>query len=182
MRVLISGGPGSGCTSTAERISHELCVPMFDSDSFFHKPSDPPFKEQYSPEERRVMLSSALSGKSNWIVSGSVATWEMSPFKSTHGVLLRIPKMVRLQRLVGRQKKQFGSRIDIGGDMHGEHETFIEWAAAYEERIGSGRNLTADSEFLLNQCDRFISIDEVADIQVIAAIIMKFLTRSPTKH
>lgn len=176
MRLLISGGPGSGCTSTAEKIGHEMGVAIFDSDSFFHKPSNPPFQEQYSPEERRLMLGSALTGNPSWIVSGSVATWGLSSFKPTHGVLLNVPKTVRLQRLVKRQRNQFGGRIDIGGDMHGEHEAFIEWAAAYEERVGIGRNLATDSEFLMNQCDSFMSIDQIADIHVIAGRIMNFLS------
>jgi hypothetical protein len=122
------------------------------------------------------MLGSALSGKLNWIVSGSVATWGLSSFRPTHGVLLNVPKMVRLQRLVKRQRNQFGARIDIGGDMHGEHEAFMEWAAAYEERVGTGRNLASDSEFLLSQCDAFMSIDEIADMDVIAGKIMHFLS------
>lgn len=177
MRLLISGGPGSGCTSTAEMISREMGVPMFDSDSFFHKPSNPPFHEQYSPEERRLILGSTLSKESSWIVSGSVATWGLSSFTPTHGVLLNVPKTVRLQRLVKRQRNQFCARIDIGGDMHDEHEAFIEWAGAYEERVGIGRNLATDRAFLQNQCDSFMSIDEMADINVVAGIIMKFLSQ-----
>ena len=53
MRVLISGGPGAGCTSTAKLIGAELGMQVFDSDTFFHKPTDPPFQEQYAPDERR---------------------------------------------------------------------------------------------------------------------------------
>jgi adenylate kinase family enzyme len=180
MRLLITGGPGSGCTTTAEKISQELGVPVFDSDSFFHKPSDPPFQESYSPEERRLMLDSALSKKPSWIVSGSVATWGLSSFKPAHGVLLNVPKTVRLQRLVQRQRDQFGPRIEVGGDMHDEHEAFIEWAADYEERSGIGRNLATDREFLLHQCDRFMNIDQMADIDAIAGKIMRFL--SNTNH
>jgi adenylate kinase family enzyme len=176
MRVLISGGPGSGCTSTAERIGKELSIPVFDSDSFFHKPSEPPFQEQYSPEETREMLGSALSKVSSWIVSGSVATWGLNAFKPTHGVLLNVRKAVRLQRLVKRQRDQFGPRIDVGGDMHEEHEAFIEWAAGYEERPGIGRNLATDREFLLNHSNQFMSIDKVADMDVIVGEIVSFLS------
>lgn len=178
MRLLISGGPGSGCTSTAGRVSREMGIPLFDSDSFFHKPGDPPFQEQYSPEERRQRLGSALSKESTWIVSGSVATWGLSLFKPTHGVWLNVPKRVRLQRLVKRQRNQFGPGIEIGGDMHDEHEAFIDWAAAYEERSGTGRNLETDRGFLLAQCGRFMSIDQIADIDTIAEEVINFLSNT----
>lgn len=177
MRLLISGGPGSGCTSTAEKISEKMGIPLFDSDSFFHIPSDPPFKKQYSPEERRAMLGSALSRESSWIVSGSVATWGLISFRPTHGVLLNVPALIRLSRLERRQRDRFGRRIDIGGDMHDEHEAFVGWAAAYEERHGIGRNLSTDREFILNHCDRFMSIDTMADINAIVTEIVGFLLK-----
>lgn len=175
MRLLISGGPGSGCTATAAEISEHLGVAAFDSDAFFHKPSNPPFLEQRSAEERRVLLSDALSNKSRWIVSGSVATWGLRSFTPTHGVLLAVPPAVRLQRLVQRQRLQFGARIDEGGDMRQEHEAFIDWAAGYEQRLGAGRNLATDREFLGSTCTRVMIVDEVAPLQRIVAKILSFL-------
>jgi uridine kinase len=41
-------------------------------------------------------------------------------------------KDVRIERLMKREKKNFGSRIEIGGDMYQNHVEFIEWAAAYD--------------------------------------------------
>src|SRR5690606_16819331 len=123
-----------------------------DSDSYFHKPTDPPFQDQYTPEERRNRLGSALKAQSGWILSGSVATWGLDPFEPTHGVFLAIPKKVRLDRLATRQRNQFGPRIAPGGDMQEEHESFMEWAAGYEERTGAGRNSTTDRLFLETQC------------------------------
>ena len=117
MRLLISGGPGSGCTSAAEVLGKSLGILVFDSDSYFHKPSDPPFQEQYSAEDRKTLLESALSEESSWIVSGSVATWGLSPFVPTHGVFLDIPTGIRLARLVERQRARFGERINPGGAL-----------------------------------------------------------------
>ena len=74
IRLLISGGPGSGCTSTAKAVGERLGVPVLDSDSYFHKPTDPPFQEQYTLEERRSMLGAVLGAQANWILGGSVAT------------------------------------------------------------------------------------------------------------
>lgn len=41
-------------------------------------------------------------------------------------------KNVRIKRLKEREKRHFGSRIEMGGDMYENHVKFIEWAAAYD--------------------------------------------------
>lgn len=176
MRVLISGGPGSGCTTTAAAVGAALDLPVFDSDSFFHKPTDPPYQEQYSPEERRDLLTHALAGREAWIVSGSVATWEMRDLASTHGIFLETPCGERLARLEQRQRARFGPRIDPGGDMEEEHLSFMKWASAYEERTGVGRNATADRAFLEAACGHFTAITGTAPFQQVVAAVVGFLT------
>lgn len=175
MRILISGGPGSGCTSTASAVGLVLDLPVFDSDSFFHRPTVPPFQQQYTPEERRDLLKSALKDKETWILSGSIATWGLSDFTPTHGVFLEIPCGERLKRLEQRQRTQFGSRIDPGGGMAEEHRSFLEWAAGYEDRVGAGRNLTTDRAFLESRCYRFMSIAEVTPFQELVTRVIEFL-------
>lgn len=176
MRLLISGGPGSGCTSTASAVGATLHLPVFDSDSFFHKPTDPPFQQQYPPDERRGLLRSALATEDTWILSGSIATWGLSNFTATHGVFLETPGDERLTRLEHRQRAKFGSRINREGDMAEEHRSFLAWAAAYVSRTGPGRNLTTDRAFLETRCHRFITIRDVAPFQEVVARVLEFLS------
>jgi adenylate kinase family enzyme len=136
MRILISGGPGAGCTSTANLLGAELGLPVFDSDAFFHKPTDPPFQEQYAPDERRQLIAAALDATSEWILSGSIATWSVDLPTAHFGVFLDPPKDERLRRLDLRERERFGSRIDLGGDLHSENTNFMEWAAGYEYTKG----------------------------------------------
>lgn len=178
MHILISGGPGSGCTSTAEILGKQLGLPVLDSDSYFHKPTEPPFQEQYSPEERRVLLGSALASGPGWILSGSVATWGLDQLEPTHGIFLDIPGEVRQRRLMDRQRNRFGPRIDSGGDMHEEHESFMAWAAGYEDRSGPGRNLKTDQSFLEDRCGHFLAITEDHATEEIVRRIICFLTHS----
>jgi adenylate kinase family enzyme len=180
MRILISGGPGSGCTSTASSVSAALNLPVFDSDSFFHKLTDPPFQEQYEPDERRKLLQTALAGEEGWILSGSIATWGLPAFTSTHGIFLEIPNSERLRRIEKRQINQFGSRIDRGGDMAEEHRSFLQWADSYESRTGTGRNLTTDRAFLKSRCNHFIAITEVTPIQELVTKVIKFINETRT--
>ena len=175
MRILISGGPGSGCTSTAQALGKRLGLAVLDSDSFFHKPTDPPFQEQYTPEERRALLAAALDAVETWILSGSVATWGIDSMDPTHGIFLDLPKDVRLQRLMHRQRNQFGARIDPGGDMQEEHESFMEWAAGYEDRSGPGRNAATDRTFLENLCGHVLVVSEDRTMDEIVSRIIRFL-------
>lgn len=176
LRVLISGGPGAGCTSTARALGERLRLPVFDSDDFFHKKTDPPFQEQYTPEERRRMVMAALGGEAAWILSGSVATWSVEGLGPTHGVFLDTPQEVRLGRLMERQRMRFGARIDAGGDMHEEHEAFMEWAAGYEERTGVGRNRETDRGYLAEGFSRFLELQGDEALEVVVARVLGFVT------
>lgn len=175
MRILISGGPGSGCTSTAAAVGAVLDFPVFDSDSFFHKPTEPPYQQQYSLEERRDLMKTALSGKENWILSGSIATWALPDFDPTHGVFLEIPREERMKRLGQRQRTQFGSRIDPGGDLAEEHVSFLDWAYGYETRTDVGRNLITDRPFLESRCGRFMILTETIPFQKLVTRVLAFL-------
>ena len=176
MRVLISGGPGAGCTSTAELIGAEFGVPVFDSDAFFHKPTDPPFQEPYSADERRQRLVSALGTTSDWILSGSIATWGVDLPAVPFGVFLDPPKEERMRRLGVRERERFGSRIDVGGDLHLENKDFMEWASGYEEGSGRGRNRSTDHAFLVGQCDCCLEIRRDLSLDEVVAEIRDFLS------
>lgn len=184
MRVLISGGPGAGCTSTAKLIGAELGLPVFDSDAFLHKPTDPPFQEQYAPDERRQLIAAALDANSDWILSGSIATWGVDLPTIHFGVFLDPPKDERLGRLDLRERERFGSRIDLGGDLHTENKDFMEWASGYEDRSGTGRNKGADRAFLLRQCEYFVEISNSLSLDEIASEVCGFLsnTRGTTRR
>jgi adenylate kinase family enzyme len=176
IRLLISGGPGSGCTSTAQALGRCLGLPAWDSDAYFHKPTNPPFQERYTPEERRNMLGSVLGSTPSWILSGSVATWGLDVLTPTHGIFLNIPREERLARLAKRQRNQFAARIEAGGDMEQEHVSFLEWAAGYEDGAGPGRNQETDRAFLETHCSHFLTVTEVRPLDEIVAQITRFLT------
>ena len=178
MHILVSGGPGSGCTATAKALSAELGIAMFDSDDFFHKPSDPPFQYQYSPEERRSLLGSALSKENHWILSGSVSTWGLEELNFTVGIFLEVSGSVRLKRLQNRQLEQFGDRIDLGGDMYEEHESFIKWAEEYEDSQGIGRNLSTDKKYLIDRSKSFLVIREELGLKIIVQKVLDLLRKN----
>lgn len=123
------------------------------------------------------MLGSVLGEQASWILSGSVATWGLEALEPTHGVFLNVPREVRLGRLLNRQRSRFGVRIDSGGDMEQEHQSFLEWAAGYEDRTGSGRNLETDRAFLEAHCAHFLAVTDAAALGEIVAKIIGFLCK-----
>lgn len=179
IRLLISGGPGAGSTTTGTALSKRFGIPVFDSDDFFHKPTDPPFQEQYSVEERRELLTAAISRESSWILCGSISNWGLEDVQLTHGVFLDLPSDVRMPRLHRRQRMQFGDRIDPGGDLAEEHELFLHWAAEYGNRTGDGRNRQTDRAFVVEKASSFLEIEKVERLDEIVERISRFLTKTP---
>jgi adenylate kinase family enzyme len=178
VRVLITGGPGSGCTSTASWIAARLGLVHLDSDHYFHKPTDPPYQEQYSPEERRERLGGDLQAAPAWILSGSVATWGLPDLQATHGIILDVGSKVRLRRLVQRERERFGVRLDGGGDLQAEHEEFMRWAESYESREGRGRNLKTDFEFLVANTSQLLEIRDDLPFGKTCELVREFLTKA----
>ncbi|MGJ8634546.1 MAG: hypothetical protein ACSHX7_11580 [Luteolibacter sp.] len=177
MRAIITGGPGSGCTSTASFISKKFDIPHFDTDSYFHKPSDPPYQQQFSAEERRNLITTDLRKQESWILSGSVATWDLPDPRFTHGIILDPGTPVRLKRLVLREQANFGKRILPEGDMHQTHLKFMEWAEGYELRKATGRNLVTDTGFIIRSCLQHIAIPENPSFEETCLTIGSFLEK-----
>lgn len=67
------------------------------------------------------------------VISGSLVGWgdDLIPY-FTLAVRVITDNNVRIERLMEREKKNFASRIEIGGDMYQNHMEFIEWAAVYD--------------------------------------------------
>jgi len=168
MRIIISGGPGAGCTSTAKHIASEFGISFFDSDSFFHKQTDPPYQEQYSAEERRSLVLAALSSHESWVLSGSISSWGVDLPQIDLGVYLDVPVAIRIQRLIERESVRFGDRILPDGDMHIKHSEFIQWASEYNERTGISRNRSCDREYLFEVSSAFDEISEDLSIESIS--------------
>jgi adenylate kinase family enzyme len=171
IQLLITGGPGSGATTIGLILSQKLSVPQIDSDDYFHKPTDPPFQEQYSPDERRRLLQDALAKSQSWILSGSISAWGIDEINFSHAVLLNIGKYERLKRLKVRESGRFASRIETGGDMFEEHTSFIDWASHYEAGDREGRSLPIERKFISKHSKSLLEINEVLPLEKLEELI-----------
>lgn len=149
-RINIVGASGTGKSTLAKALSERLGVPLFESDDYYHLPSDPPYSKQRPLKDRLRLIKRDLGGCPSWVLSGCVAGWGGDPGISySLVVFLYVPPQLRLERLLQREQARFGARILPGGNMNRTHSEFMEWTAGYDSgAAGGGNTLPAHRAFL----------------------------------
>ncbi len=152
MRINVIGASGSGASTVGRSLASSLSLPHFDSDDYYHAPSDPPFENPRTPQDRYALICHDLSRPKSWVLSGGVAGWIPYPeLAFTCMVFLYVPVSVRIERLRQREHERFGPRILEGGDMHETHEEFIHWASRYDAGDIEGKTLARHQAYLETQ-------------------------------
>jgi len=168
-RINLIGASGSGTSTVGRSVAAALSLPHFDSDDYFHAPSEPPFQNPRSAEERCELLRRDLSPDSSWVLSGGIVGWCPIPeLDFTCIVFLYVPTELRVKRLRLRELERFGDRILNGGDMHSTHEDFIAWASAYDVGGVEGKTL-AKHEAHLKACE-VCQVLEIRGVLTVAEI------------
>lgn len=148
-RVNFLGASGVGTSTVGRLLADALRITHFEADDYYHGPSDPPFQNLRSPEERCELLTRDLGKCDGWVLSGGIVGWEPLPvIDLTFVVFLWVPTHIRIERLRRRERERFGTRIDLGGDMHETHEEFIDWASKYDTGNIEGKTLDLHEEHL----------------------------------
>ncbi len=131
--IHIYGASGSGTSTLGKFISEKLGYTFMDTDDYFWLPTNPKYTKKRERTERLQMMEKDILPSENVVVSGSLVDWgdDLIPY-FTLAVRVITDSKVRIERLIEREAKHFGSRIESGGDMHQEYLEFIEWAAAYD--------------------------------------------------
>src|SRR5665213_4072286 len=88
-RIHIFGATGSGTTALGEKLGRALQFPVFDSDTYYWENSAIEFTVKRGEIKRNAMLSVELSKHKNWIISGSIMSWNSDiPQQFTHAIFL----------------------------------------------------------------------------------------------
>jgi len=141
-RIHITGASGAGTTTLGEHLARKLACAHFDTDDFYWLPTDPPFQTKRDAPERIRMLTAALSGNDQFVLSGSFDGWgdPLIPF-FTAVIFLDTPTEIRLARLRHREALRFGLQaIEPGDKFHDHHREFLDWAASYDHGGMAGRS------------------------------------------
>lgn len=158
-RINVVGAPGSGTTTLGRALSARLGFSFADADSFYWKPTVPPFKEKYDSDVRLTMLLGELGASHASIVSGSVCSWGSELEDSFDLVIfLSLPTELRLQRIEAREISLFG----------GADAAFLAWAAQYEEGKLPGRSRARHEAWLESRWCRVLRFedDQAVDVRV----------------
>ncbi|MDX2198577.1 MAG: adenylate kinase [Phycisphaerae bacterium] len=177
-RVNILGASGAGASSLGRALAEALRAPYFDCDDYYHEPSDPPFQRRATPESRHARLVGDLGRQASWVLAGGVAGWEPYPqLGITQFVFLWVPPAVRIERLRRREQGRFGARVLPGGDMHGQHEEFVAWAARYDAGDVEGKTLARHEAYLAQQNCPVLEIrGEVATEEALRRVLAALAT------
>ena len=131
--LYIFGASGSGTTTLGRAAAASLGWRHFDIDDYFWLPTDPPYTTARPREERLPLLLHDADGAPGMVLSGWGESWVHPMIPSfTLAVRLTLEQAERLRRLEARERANFGSRLDPGGDMHDDHRAFMDWAARFD--------------------------------------------------
>jgi len=147
IRIHIFGASGSGTTTLGKALWKELDIPVYDYDDYYWETTDPPFTTKVERNERHMHLLNDIGDRDNYIISGHYGLEVKELDKNlTHAIFLSTPNELRMKRLKARERQNYGSRIDIGGDMYESNIAFLEWAKGYESNSKLSRNLEEHKE------------------------------------
>lgn len=69
----------------------------------------------------------------NVVISGSLTDWgDVLIPRFTLALRIEMDQSLRLERIRHRERRNFGSRIEPGGDMYDTHQAFLAWAKSYD--------------------------------------------------
>lgn len=106
MKIYIFGGPGSGKTTLAKKLSKEMKIPFFELDRLLYKVVDG--KNKKIEEEKREIIVRKFVKKDNWITEGVYRQdWLDLILKEADFVfILVVPKHIRNWRTTSRTIKR----------------------------------------------------------------------------
>jgi len=173
-RINVIGASGSGTSTLGRSVASALDIPFFDSDDYFHAPTDPPFQKQRFAQERYEMMHRDLRPDRSWVLIGGIVGWAPCPILDfTCIVFLYVPTAVRVERLRLREPIRFGNRIAKGGDMFDTHEEFIDWASRYDNGDVEGKTLARHEAYLRNQLCPVLEYRDVGTVSDITASVFR---------
>ncbi|WP_250816172.1 AAA family ATPase [Clostridium swellfunianum] len=150
-RIHIMGASGSGTTTLARALSEKIGYTHFDSDNYYWVSTPIRFTQKRDREERNNLLIRDLESSTKWVLSGSLCRWDnilIPDFELV--VYLSLPKEIRIQRLLERERQRYGAEIEPNGSRHQLHNEFIEWASQYDEAGPYMRSKSLHSIWLSN--------------------------------
>lgn len=156
MKIYIIGGPGSGKTTLAKRLSARYGIPRCDLDDLFWDNTAAAYGTKRDPAERDALLARVLE-QENWIIEGVYYAWCGRCFAEADRIcFLNIPRRVYRRRIIRRFVRR---KLGI---EKGKKETLrslrdlLKWADRYREK-----NAVEIADILRNYPDKVSSEEQI---------------------
>ena len=151
MKIHIIGGPGSGKTFLAEKLSKQLGIPHYDLDDLQWDNASNDYGTKRDTQERAAMLDKIIQ-KDDWIIEGVYYAWCGKCFEDADKIyLLTVPRRTYRYRIIRRF-----IRRKLGVEK-GKKETLkslsalLKWADKFQRE-----NLVEIKKILKNYPDKVI--------------------------
>lgn len=169
VRVLITGGPGSGTSTLAAAVAGACGWKHLESDDFQWLDREPPFQNKVDSDTRLANLLGAMNSDNGIVLAGSIIGWGESIEDSFDLIVFRVlDAHIRMTRLVARERQLYG-RVD---------PEFLKWAQAYDTGGRKGRSLSTHKDWLEQRGCRVLRLTGDMDIASQLAEVLSVLESS----
>ena len=134
MKIHIIGGPGSGKTTLANKLSKELGIEHYDLDDLQWDNRSNCYGTKRDPAERDAMLSTLLE-QDDWIIEGVYYKWCEKCFEDADKIyLLRVPRATWRARIIRRfVKRKLGLQKGKKETLASLH-ALLKWADKFDSQ------------------------------------------------
>ena len=132
MKIHIIGGPGSGKSFLAEKLSKELGISHFDLDDLQWDNKSASYGVKRSPDERDRLLNDVLS-HNDWIIEGVYYAWCQQCFADADRIyVLNVPRYKYRYRIIRRfVRRKLGLEKGKKENLKSLRE-LLKWADKYQ--------------------------------------------------
>ncbi|MBR3275598.1 MAG: DNA topology modulation protein FlaR [Eubacterium sp.] len=133
MKIHIIGGPGSGKSFLAEKLSKELGISHFDLDDLQWDNKSASYGVKRSPDERDRLLNDVLS-HNDWIIEGVYYAWCQQCFADADRIyVLNVPRYKYRYRIIRRfVRRKLGLEKSKKENLKSLRE-LLKWADKYQK-------------------------------------------------
>lgn len=133
MKIHIIGGPGSGKSFLAEKLSRELGIPHYDLDDLQWDNKSVSYGAKRSQDERDRLLNDVLS-HNDWIIEGVYYAWCQQCFADADRIyVLNVPKYKYRYRIIRRfVRRKLGLEKGKKENLKSLRE-LLKWADKYQK-------------------------------------------------
>lgn len=134
--IQICGLNGCGKSTLGRALADKIGFHFIDNENlyFVRNQANEPYANPRSQEEVERLLMNEVDKHPNFVFAAVKGNYgkDIIPMY-TYVVVIEVPKEIRSQRVRNRSFQKFGNRMQIGGDLYEQEETFFRMAESRQD-------------------------------------------------